>query len=70
MKSSGLISGLIGLVIFGLLAGLLLPVGLESLTNFTSTDETVETMVSIVLPVMIAVALVIAVVSLAQRKEA
>ena len=69
MKSSGLISGLIGLVIFGLLAGLLLPVGLESLTNFTSTDETVETMVSIVLPVMIAVALVIAVVSLAQRKE-
>ena len=70
MKSSGLISGLIGLVIFGLLAGLLLPVGLESLTNFTSTDETVETIVSIVLPVMIAVALVIAVVSLAQRKEA
>ena len=70
MKSSGLISGLIGLVIFGLLAGLLLPVGLESLTNFTSADDTVETMVSIVLPVMIAVALVIAVVSLAQRKEA
>lgn len=55
-------SMLMGLVVFAIMAGVLLPIAFTDLTAFTSTDATVQSLVSSTLPVMIAVALVVGVI--------
>lgn len=50
---------IIGVVIALLLAGVLLPIGLDSLANFTSTDSTIQSLVTSVLPIMAVVGIVL-----------
>lgn len=49
---------IIGLVIALLLAGILLPIGLDQIALFTSTNATIETLVTVVIPVMAVLAIV------------
>lgn len=49
---------IIGLVIALLLAGILLPIGLDQIALFTSTNSTIETLVTVVIPVMAVLAIV------------
>lgn len=50
---------IIGVVIALLLAGILLPIGLDEIALFTSTNTTIETLVTVVLPVMAVLSLVL-----------
>lgn len=50
---------IIGIVIALLLAGTLLPIGLDSLANFTSTDSTIQSLVTSVLPIMAVVGIIL-----------
>jgi len=50
---------IIGIVIALLLAGTLLPIGLDSLANFTSSDSTIQSLVTSVLPIMAVVGIVL-----------
>lgn len=50
---------IISIVIALLLAGILLPIGLESLVNFTSDDATIQTLVASVLPIMAVIGIVL-----------
>ncbi len=52
-------SKIIGVVIALLLAGILLPIGLDSIVNFTSTDSTIQTLVAQVLPIMAVIGIVL-----------
>ena len=49
---------IIGIVIALLLAGILLPIGLDQIATFTSTDTTIETLVTTVIPVMAVLSIV------------
>lgn len=51
-------SKIIGLVIALLLAGILLPIGLDQIALFTSTNSTIETLVTTVIPVMAVISIV------------
>lgn len=57
-KFSNIIVGIVMLFIAALLAGILLPIALPGLTNFTSTDSNVQTMVAQALPIILLVAIV------------
>jgi len=52
-------SKIVGLVIGLLLIGILLPIGLTDLTGFTSTNTTVQTLVSTVVPIMAVIGIVL-----------
>lgn len=54
--------GVVSLVIALLLLGILLPIGLTDLLAFTSTDSTVQTLVSQVIPIMAVIGIVLAIV--------
>lgn len=58
---------IIAVVIALLLAGILLPIGLEDLVGFTSTNATIQTLVSEVLPIMAVIGIVLMFV--VKRKE-
>lgn len=49
---------IIGIVIALLLAGILLPIGLDQIALFTSTDTTIQTLVTTVIPVMAVISIV------------
>lgn len=49
---------IIGLVIALLLAGILLPIGLDQIALFTSTNTTIQTLVTTVIPVMAVLSIV------------
>lgn len=51
---------IIGLTISLVLLGILLPIGLEDLTGFTSTDSNVQTLVAEVIPIVAVIGLVMA----------
>lgn len=53
-------SQIISTVIALLLIGILLPLGLTELTGFTSTDATIQTLVSSVVPIMAIIGIVLA----------
>jgi fumarate reductase subunit D len=53
-------SKIIGLVVALLLIGILLPIGLTDLLAYTSTDSTIQTLVSSVIPIMAIIGLVLA----------
>ena len=50
---------IIGVVIALLLAGILLPIGLAEIEVFTSSNSTIETLVTTVLPVMAVLSIVL-----------
>jgi len=50
---------IIAVVISLLLAGILLPIGLEDLVGFTSTNATIQTLVAEVLPIMAVIGIVL-----------
>ncbi len=56
MPSAGTI---IGFIVALLLMGVLLPIGLTDLLEFSNTNATIETLVTTVLPIMIAIGLVL-----------
>ena len=51
---------IVGLVVGLLLIGILMPLGLNEILAFTSTDSTIQTLVSTVLPIMAVIGLVLA----------
>jgi hypothetical protein len=53
------ISAIIGLVVAAILLGVLLPIGLNDILGFTSTDSTVQTLVATVLPVIAVIAIIL-----------
>ena len=57
-KFSGIIVGIVMLFVAALLAGILLPIGIDALTNYTSTDANIQTMVAEALPIILIVAIV------------
>jgi hypothetical protein len=52
-------SYIIGVVVAGLLLGILLPIALNDILAFTSTNATIQTLVSIVLPIIAVITLII-----------
>lgn len=53
-------SQIIGFMVALLIIGVLLPVGLTDILEFTSTNATIKTLVTTILPIMAVVGLVIA----------
>jgi uncharacterized membrane protein len=51
---------IIGFMVALLIIGVLLPVGLSDILEFSSTNATIETLVTTILPIMAVVGLVIA----------
>ena len=51
---------IVGVVIALLLMGILLPIGLNNILGFTSTNPTIQTLVSIVIPIMAIIGIVLA----------
>lgn len=51
---------IIGFMVALLIIGVLLPVGLSDILEFSSTNSTIETLVTTILPIMAVVGLVIA----------
>lgn len=58
----GKVNSIIGVVIALLLLGLLLPIGLNDILGFTSTNTTVQTLVATVIPLMAIVGLIMAII--------
>lgn len=54
------IPAIIGLIVSLLLMGILLPIGLNDILGFTSSNSTVQTLVTTVIPVIAVVSLVMA----------
>lgn len=54
------IPAMIGLIVSLLLMGILLPIGLNDILGFTSSNSTVQTLVTTVIPVIAVVSLVMA----------
>ena len=52
-------SFIIGIVISALLLGILLPIALNDLLGFTSTNSTVQTLVATVLPIIAVIGIVL-----------
>ena len=53
---------IVGVVVALLLMGILLPIGLTEILSFTSTNDTIQTLVSTVIPIMAVIGLVLALV--------
>ena len=49
---------IIGIVIAGLLLGILLPIALNDILGFTSTNSTIQTLVATILPIMAVISIV------------
>ncbi|MGQ4876224.1 MAG: hypothetical protein ACP6IY_19320 [Promethearchaeia archaeon] len=56
------VSKIIALVVSLLLMGILLPIGLNDILGFTSTNSTIQTLVATVVPIMAVLSLVLALV--------
>lgn len=54
------VSGIVALVVSLILMGVLLPIGLNDVLGFTSTNSTIQTLVATVLPIMAVIGLVVA----------
>ena len=52
-------SSIIGVVIAAILLGVLLPIGLNDILAFESTNATIETLVATVLPIIAVIAVVL-----------
>lgn len=61
------IGAIIGLVVGLVLIGVLLPIGINQITAFTSTDANVQTIVSSVIPIVATVGLLMALVPRIKR---
>ena len=53
---------IVALVIAMILMGLLIPIGLNGVLAFTSTNATIQTLVSVVLPIMAVIGIVLSLV--------
>jgi hypothetical protein len=55
-------SKIIGLIVGLLVLGLLLPIGMVGILEFTSTNTTVQTIVTSLLPILVIVGIILAIV--------
>ncbi|MFA5300122.1 MAG: hypothetical protein WC389_18195 [Lutibacter sp.] len=53
-------SKIVGFLVALLILGILLPIGLADILEFSSTDTTIETLVTIVLPLVVVISIVLA----------
>lgn len=53
------VRNIVGVVIALLLMGILLPIGLNDILAFTSTNSTIQTLVATVVPIMAVISLVL-----------
>jgi uncharacterized protein YqhQ len=54
------VGGIVAMVVALLLMGILLPIGLNDILGFTSTNSTIQTLVATVLPIMAVIGFVLA----------